>query len=102
MRRSAAEGPQRLVVPRLFKIAAGVADVSGTGSLSPSLASQGPVTVITGGENMTGWLWGLAMVLTAVGALFYWGARVLAVESFDADAGCILALALICAVLAQR
>lgn len=58
--------------------------------------------MILGGENMAGLLWGLAIFFTAVGALFYWGARVLAVESFDADASLILFLALLCAGLAQR
>jgi hypothetical protein len=48
---------------------------------------------------MTSWWWSGAMVLTLGGALFYWGARVLAVDSFYADACLILLLALLCAGL---
>jgi hypothetical protein len=46
-------------------------------------------------------LWGAAAWLTAVGALLFWGARVLEVDSFYADASAILGLALVLAGLAQ-
>lgn len=46
-------------------------------------------------------LWSGAFWLTVVGALFWWGARVLEVESFYADSSAILGLALVLAVLAQ-
>lgn len=46
-------------------------------------------------------LWGLAIFLTWVGALFYWAARVFGVDSFYGDASLILLLALLCAGVAQ-
>ncbi len=45
--------------------------------------------------------WGAAACLTAVGALLFWGARVLEVESLYTDASAILALALVLAGLGQ-
>jgi hypothetical protein len=46
-------------------------------------------------------LWAVAIFLSAVGALFYWSAGVMAVESFYKDASLILFLALLCAGVAQ-
>jgi hypothetical protein len=46
-------------------------------------------------------LWSGAVGLTMVGALFFWGARVLAIESFYVDSSAILGLALILIGLAQ-
>ena len=45
--------------------------------------------------------WAAAIFLSAVGALFYWSAGVMAVESFYKDASLILLLALLCVGLAQ-
>jgi hypothetical protein len=39
--------------------------------------------------------WSGAVVLTMAGALFFWGARVLALESFYLDSGALLGLALV-------
>lgn len=50
---------------------------------------------------MIGLWWGLAIFLSAVGALFYWSAGVMAVESFYGDASLILFLALLCAGVAR-
>jgi hypothetical protein len=45
---------------------------------------------------MAGVLWGLGGALTCVSLILYWSARVTGVESFAADAGVILVLALAC------
>jgi hypothetical protein len=45
--------------------------------------------------------WGGAALLTVVGALLFWGARVFTVESFYADSSAILGLALLLVVLAR-
>lgn len=50
---------------------------------------------------MTGWLWTAAIFLTLVGALFYWGARVLAEDSLYAQAVFVLLMALLCVGLAS-
>ena len=50
---------------------------------------------------MVAWLWSGAVGLTMVGALFFWGARVFAIESFDLDSSAILGLALVLVGLAQ-
>jgi hypothetical protein len=50
---------------------------------------------------MVAWLWGGAVGLTMVGALFFWGARLFAMESFYRDSSAILGLALILAGLAH-
>jgi hypothetical protein len=50
---------------------------------------------------MVSLLWGGAMVLTVVGALFYWGARALEVEGFYIDSSASLGLALVLVGLAQ-
>jgi hypothetical protein len=46
-------------------------------------------------------LWGAAALLTMAGALLFWGARGLAVESFYKDSCAFLALALVLAGLAR-
>jgi hypothetical protein len=48
---------------------------------------------------MATFLWGGAVLLTLAGALLYWGAQVLAVESFYGAASLLLFLALILAGL---
>ena len=50
---------------------------------------------------MVGWFWSGAMILTMTGALFFWGARVLEVESFYVDSSAILGLALVLVGLTQ-
>jgi hypothetical protein len=50
---------------------------------------------------MTGWWWSGAVVLTMAGALLFWGARVVEVESFYVDSSVILGLALVLVGLAQ-
>jgi hypothetical protein len=41
------------------------------------------------------------MIFTGIGALFYWGARALAIDDFYREACLFLILALICAGLAS-
>jgi hypothetical protein len=48
---------------------------------------------------MASWLWGGAVILTIVGALFFWGARVFEMEGFYIDSSAILGLALVLASL---
>jgi ABC-type branched-subunit amino acid transport system permease subunit len=50
---------------------------------------------------MVSLLWSGAMVLTMAGALFFWGARVLEVESFYFDSSASLGLALVLVGLAH-
>jgi hypothetical protein len=50
---------------------------------------------------MVAWLWSGALGLTMVGALFFWGARLFAPESFYLDSSVILGLALILVGLAH-
>jgi hypothetical protein len=50
---------------------------------------------------MTGWWGSGAVVLTMAGALLFWGARVVEVESFYVDSSVILGLALVLVGLAQ-
>jgi hypothetical protein len=50
---------------------------------------------------MAAWMWSGAVGLTMMGALFFWGGRVLAIESFYSDSSAILGLALILVGLAQ-
>jgi hypothetical protein len=45
--------------------------------------------------------WGGAVLLTVAGALLFWGAPLLSVESFYADAGILLFLALLLAGLSH-
>jgi ABC-type branched-subunit amino acid transport system permease subunit len=45
--------------------------------------------------------WGAAALLTVAGALLFWGARVLAAESFYVDASLLLFLALLLAGLSH-
>ena len=44
---------------------------------------------------MADWCWSGAVVLTMAGALFFWGARVLAIESFYLDSSAIFGTALV-------
>lgn len=46
-------------------------------------------------------LWSGAVALTLTGALFFWGARVLEVESFYIDSSTVLGLALVLVGLAK-
>ena len=48
---------------------------------------------------MAGIWWGGAMIFTALGALFFWGARVLVMDEFYRVACLFLVLALLCACL---
>ena len=48
---------------------------------------------------MAGICWGGAVIFTALGALFYWGARTLGRNDFYGEACLFLVLALICAGL---
>lgn len=50
---------------------------------------------------MVAWLWNAAVGLMLVGALFFWGARLLAIESLYLDSSVILGLALFLVGLAQ-
>lgn len=50
---------------------------------------------------MVAWLWSGAVGLTMVGARFFWGARMSAIEGFYLDRSAILGLALIMVGLAQ-
>jgi hypothetical protein len=50
---------------------------------------------------MMTWLMGGAALLTAIGALLFWGARWLAMERLYRDSCAILALALVLAGLGQ-
>jgi len=50
---------------------------------------------------MAAWLWSGAVGLTMVGARFFWGARLLAIESLYLDSSAILGLALIPVGLAR-
>ena len=50
---------------------------------------------------MAAWLWSGAVGLTIAGALFFWGARVFAIESFYVDSSALLGLALVLVGLAQ-
>lgn len=50
---------------------------------------------------MVSLLWSGAVVLTLVGALFFWGARVFEVERFYIDSSAILGLALVLVGLAR-
>ena len=48
---------------------------------------------------MAGLWWGGVLLFTAMGALFYWGARALAMADFYREACLFLVLALVCACL---
>jgi hypothetical protein len=48
---------------------------------------------------LAGIWWGGAMIFTALGALFCWGARALAMDDFYREACLFLVVALICASL---
>ncbi len=48
---------------------------------------------------MAGIWWGGAMIFSGIGALFLWGARVLAMDDFYREACLFLVLALLCACL---
>lgn len=50
---------------------------------------------------MEAWLWSGVVGLTVLGALFFWGARVLAIENLYFASSAILGLALILVSLAQ-
>lgn len=50
---------------------------------------------------MVAWLWSGAVGLTIAGVLFFWGVRIFAIESLDADSGALLGLALVMVALAQ-
>ena len=50
---------------------------------------------------MVAWLWSGAVGLTMAEALFFWGARVFAIESFYVDSSAILGLALVLVGLAH-
>ncbi len=55
-----------------------------------------------GGINSVAALWwDGALLFTGMGALFYWGARALAMADFYREACLFLALALICACLGE-
>ena len=49
---------------------------------------------------MADWCWSGAVVLTMAGALFFWGARVLAIESFYLGSSALLGLAMVLAAIA--
>jgi hypothetical protein len=48
---------------------------------------------------LAGIWWGGAMIFSGIGALFYWGARALAMDDLNREACLFLVLALICAGL---
>jgi hypothetical protein len=50
---------------------------------------------------MAGLWWSGAMILTLAGALFFWGAQVLKVESFYVESCALLGLALVLVGLAR-
>jgi hypothetical protein len=52
-------------------------------------------------NDMAGWLWSGAVILTIAGGLLFWGARVLDVDGFYVDSSAILGLALVLVSLTQ-